>query len=124
MKNENVRQGIHFDLDTKALEKYYTSDSWRNAYEVVRNFFKQNEIEHEQGSGYHSKNPMSRFDVINIIDAMIIQYPWLSKCVRVCTIADVPVAYDITHMFDNNVDIPTREELKLLNKSSKSKIKS
>lgn len=30
------RKQIAFDLDTKALEKYYPTDSWQNAYEIIK----------------------------------------------------------------------------------------
>lgn len=31
-----IRKQIAFDLDTKALEKYYPSDSWQNAYDIIK----------------------------------------------------------------------------------------
>jgi virulence-associated protein VapD len=99
-----VRQGIHFDMNTKALKKHYPKDNWRRAYDDVRSFFESNGFEHEQGSGYHSKEEMTQPDALKIIDKMILTYPWLNQCVRICTIADVPVMFDISYMFEKEED--------------------
>ena len=112
MTSGDVRQGIHFDLDTAALKKYYPKQSWRMAYDDVRSFLESNGFEHEQGSGYHSKEPMIQSDAMGIIDDMLAKYPWLHKCVRVGTIADVPITYDLTPLFDKDADIPERSEEK------------
>jgi virulence-associated protein VapD len=98
-----VRQGIHFDMDTKALKKYYPKPSWRNAYDDVCKFLEANGFEHEQGSGYHSKSEMLQPEALRIIAKMLKKYPWLNKCVKVCTIADVPTTYDISHLFNKAV---------------------
>ena len=37
-----TRKQIAFDLDTKALETYYPSESWNNAYEVIKRHMLKN----------------------------------------------------------------------------------
>jgi virulence-associated protein VapD len=64
------KQSIHFDLDTKELERYYPKDAWRNAYKDIRNFMRDNGFEHEQGSGYRSQHPMLRPKVIALLNVM------------------------------------------------------
>ncbi len=110
--SEGVRQGIHFDMDTKALEIYYPKVSWRLAYDDVRTYLKKNGFEHEQGSGYRSAQPMTQAEAVSILDKMIDVFPWLHKCIRVCTVADVPITYDLSSMFDKSADIPTRDREK------------
>lgn len=102
-------KGINFDLDTKALQKYYPSESWRNAYSDVRSFLQRNGFEHIQGSGYHSEKPMSEFEAMKIIYEMKDKYKWLNKCVSVCTISDVPMTYDISAVFDKNAEIDLKK---------------
>jgi virulence-associated protein VapD len=97
-----VRQGIHFDMDTKALKKYYPADNWRKAYDDVRRYFEKNGFIHEQGSGYHSEKPMLQPKALRVVKSMIKAHPWLNKCVRICTIADVPATFDISYMFDKD----------------------
>jgi virulence-associated protein VapD len=109
MDKTEIRQGIHFDMDTKALEKYYPKPSWRKSYDDVCKFLEENGFEHEQGSGYHSILPMKRATAVRIIRKMIKKHSWLNKCMNVCTIADVPVTYDITHLFNKNADVPGRK---------------
>ncbi len=78
------------------------------AYDDVKVFLTGKGFEHEQGSGYHSIFPMLQSDAIDIVTEMLDIYPWLHKCVRICTIADVPVTYDLTPLFDKEVNIPAR----------------
>ncbi|MCD7765024.1 MAG: hypothetical protein LUH53_00680 [Lachnospiraceae bacterium] len=94
------RKGINFDLDTAALKRYYPGGDWHNAYNDVRQYFENHDFEHIQGSGYHSVKAMSEAKAMAVIYQMTKQFPWLNYCVAVCTIADVPVLYDITHVFE------------------------
>lgn len=59
---DNSRKQIAFDLDTKALEKYYPAKSWNNAYEVIKKHMTNNGFEWLQGSVYVSKEPMGKLE--------------------------------------------------------------
>lgn len=93
------KKGINFDLDTEALKKHYTTGDWHNAYYDIRNFFEKNGFEHIQGSGYHSLMTMSEANAMAVIYQMTKKFPWINYCVKVCTIADVPETFDISHVF-------------------------
>jgi len=108
---DGVRQGIHFDMDTIALEKYYPKAAWRAAYDDVKGFLGKNGFEHEQGSGYHSVKPMTQADAVIVLGKMLDAYPWLHKCVKICTVADVPATFDVTNLFDKNTAIPERSDM-------------
>ena len=56
----NSRKQVTFDLDTKALEKYYPSKSWHNAYEVIKKHMIKNGFEWLQESVYITKKPVSQ----------------------------------------------------------------
>ena len=43
--------------------------------------------------------PMSEPDVMTIVYRMTKRFPWINYCVSVCTLADVPEAFDISHVF-------------------------
>ena len=94
------RKGINFDLDTEALKQHYPKGDWHNAYTDVRNFFRRNGFEHIQGSGYHSIEAMSEAKAMAVIYDMTKELPWLNYCVNICTIADVPELYNISHVFE------------------------
>ena len=103
--DDKQQKGIYFDLDSKLLERYYPKKDWHNAYKDVRLFLEKEGFEHIQGSGYHSKDPLSEVKVMAIIHRMIKAMPWLEQCVNVCTISDVPITTDITHVFRRTKDI-------------------
>ena len=54
------RKCLAFDMDTKALQKYYKDDNWRNAYNDIGAFFAQKDFTREQGSVYDSKYAMDK----------------------------------------------------------------
>lgn len=97
--DNSLRKGINFDLDTAALQKHYPKKDWHNAYYDVRSNFEKNGFEHIQGSGYHSVKPMSEAKAMKVIYQMTKEFPWLNFCVSICTIADVPELFDISHVF-------------------------
>lgn len=106
------KKGINFDLDTEALKVHYPKGNWNNAYYDVRSFFESHGFEHIQGSGYHSKEPLSELEAMSVIYQMARKFHWLNYCVSVCTIADVPETFDIAHVF-------AREAERLEQKKSK-----
>lgn len=79
---ESSRKQIAFDLDTKALEKYYPSKSWNNAYEVIKNHMLKNDFKWLQGSVYISEKPMEPAAVTLILTLLVKQNPWLNLCMR------------------------------------------
>ena len=109
MISSDVRQGIHFDMDTKALAIYYPKVSWRAAYDDVRAYLRSRGFEHEQGSGYHSILPMTQAEAVIILADMRAEFPWLNKCIKICTVADVPTTFDFSNLFDKDADVPERD---------------
>ena len=107
-----TRKQITFDLDTKALQKYYPSDSWRNAYEVIKRHMKQNGFAWLQGSSYASEKPMSHVRVQNILNDLIKKNPWLNKCMRDCRESNIGKEHNLNFMFDKEALVATREETK------------
>ena len=65
-----TRKQIAFDLDTKALETYYPSESWNNAYEVIKRHMLKNGFSWLQGSVYVSKKQVTSAEVTNILDEL------------------------------------------------------
>lgn len=61
-------------MDTKALQKYYKDDNWRNAYNDIGAYLNKQDFTHEQGSVYDSKNPMSKTELTLIINSLFKQF--------------------------------------------------
>ena len=81
---ENVRKQITFDLDTKALEKYYPTENWHNAYEIIKRHMLKNNFEWIQGSVYISKISLTTAEITDLLVDLVITNPWLNLCMRDC----------------------------------------
>lgn len=95
----NGKKEIAFDLDTKMLQRYYPGRDWRAAYKDIRRFMSENDFEWRQGSVYVSQKSKTFFDVNNMLDDLSFQQPWLSLCVRDCTVTNVGRMHDQTYLF-------------------------
>ncbi len=114
---KNYKQ-IAFDLDTKELEQYYPTDNWRNAYKDIKVFMKKNNFDWQQGSVYISKEKLTSVDITLLLESLIRQNPWLNKCMRDCRETNIGQTHNRNSLFNENIDIPTREELKSQEKQS------
>ena len=108
----DTRKQIAFDLDTNALKIYYPSESWNNAYEVIRNHMTANGFRWLQGSVYVSDKPMKPYRVTRVLDELARKNPWLNVCMRDCRETNIGREHDINNIFDKTAEVPTRAELK------------
>lgn len=81
MNGKKEFYAISFDLEQKALDKFYQK-SRRSAYRELGNFFHQNGYEHMEGSVYHSEEYQEPFEFYNMIKEMNTQLPWVKDCVK------------------------------------------
>jgi len=104
-----TRKQISFDLDTKALEIYYPSDSWNNAYDIIKRHMEKNGFSWIQGSVYVSDRTMSTVKVTQILRGLIKKNPWLNLCMRDCRETNIGKEHSKNHIFDKNADVPARK---------------
>lgn len=96
MKNTGrMRRAINFDLHGKSLEKYFSKSNPNDAYRVLGKFFHDNGFEHRQGLGYVSKEPLTKAEVIRIIDKLDGQFSWLKKCISCMDVTNIGKTYDM-----------------------------
>lgn len=107
----NSRKQVTFDLDTKALEKYYPSDSWRNAYEVIKTHMKNNGFSWVQGSAYVSDKAISSTKVAAVLQELVNKNSWLNICMRDCRETNIGKEHSRNILFDKSANVPTRAEL-------------
>lgn len=105
----NGRKQIAFDLDTKALEKYYPTKSWHNAYDVIKRHMVNNGFDWLQGSVYVSKEAISSVRVTRILRNLAKQNPWLNLCMRDCRETNIGKEHSKNYVFDKDMDVPVRE---------------
>lgn len=79
---KSTRKQIVFDIDTKVAREILGESKYREIYKNIEKCMKENGFEHIQGSGYTSKIPISKIEVVNVISELLDDYPYLSKCVR------------------------------------------
>ena len=104
----DTRKQIAFDLDTKALKKYYPSKSWHGAYDVIKRHMTANGFYWLQGSVYVSERPMRPFHVTRIVNDLVNKNMWLNACMRDCRETNVGTNYDINKLFDREVNLQPR----------------
>ena len=80
------------------MKIHYTEGDWRNAYHDVRNFLRKMALNISRAQGYHTICRCVRADVMTIVYRMT-KISVVNYCVSVCTLADVPEAFDISHVF-------------------------
>lgn len=106
-----TRKQIAFDLDTNALKTYYPTESWNNAYDVIRRHMEKNGFRWLQGSVYVSNELIPSYRVAHILNALCKNNPWMNMCMRDCRETNIGKEHDRTYFFNKNAKIPTREEL-------------
>lgn len=104
----STRKQIAFDLDTKALETYYPTKNWHNAYEIIKNHMLKNGFEWLQGSVYVSVKAVSSAKMTNILLSLVENNPWLNLCMRDCRETNIGKEHSKNHIFDKSVDVPIR----------------
>lgn len=101
----NTRKQIVFDLDTNALKIYYPSDSWNNAYAIIRKHMQAHGFQWLQGSVYVSAKPMKPYHVTRTLAELVENNPWLNVCMRDCRATNIGNEYSQNYLFDKNADI-------------------
>lgn len=94
--SEKKLKSIAFDLDTKALQEYYTKGDWHNAYNDIGSFLHKHHFEHTQGSVYDSKTKFSDDELGVLILKMSDTLTWLPQCVKSIRGYDQPAMIDYT----------------------------
>lgn len=105
------RKQVAFDLDTDALKIYYPSESWNNAYDIIKRHMTNNGFNWLQGSVYVSQKPITSAEVTNILDELVQKNPWLNVCMRDCRETNIGREHNKNHIFNKDVKVLTREEM-------------
>jgi virulence-associated protein VapD len=92
MQGLESQKCIMFDLNineikTAIIEGEAKFKSYTTAYNKIRRYLEKGGFEHEQGSGYTSKSPMSVEDVQNVFFTLGEKNTWLSTCMTKCRLS-------------------------------------
>lgn len=105
----NGRKQVTFDLDTGALKTYYPSESWNNAYDVIKRHMTNSGFDWLQGSVYVSRKPITSAEVTDILDELVFKNPWINVCMRDCRETNIGREHNKNHIFNKEAKIPARE---------------
>ena len=90
--DDRARKAINFDLDTNEMRKVFKR--YTDGYYLIRKTFKKLGFEHEQGSGYISKEGITDVAVERVIRTIVKENPWLLKCVKKFKITEPAILYE------------------------------
>ena len=91
-------RAVNFDLNIGELQKHFSKSNPKGAYKEIKRFMESNGFEHRQWSGYCSKEPMSNFDIIYLVDSMYEKMTWLDSCAERMNVTTIDSVYDIKAM--------------------------
>ena len=72
---------ISFDLKQEDLSKHYPSDSYKNAYNDIKNFLATRGFSRQQGSVYFGDETVNAVKTVMAVNQMSQSFPWLKQCV-------------------------------------------
>ena len=101
-------KAINFDLSVHELEKYYPD--YRQAYHDINIFFKKQGFEHRQGSGYVSKKKLTQADIIDLLDVMNTELPWMSDCVTKIDATNIGAQHDLKDLL-RDIAVASEEDI-------------
>jgi len=101
-------KAINFDLSVHELEKF--CQDYRKAYYDVKKFFLRQGFEHRQGSGYVSQKKLAQADIIDLLDLMNTELPWMSDCVTKIDVTNIGAQHDLKDML-REMSVASEEEL-------------
>ena len=112
---------IAFDMNTKALQKYYKDNNWRNAYNDIGLFLDKQGFTHEQGSVYDSKDSISNNELTLIINSLFKRFKWFPLCVKSIRGYERPEVVDYTPQAKDYIDKDYIELISIAKKVTKRK---
>lgn len=105
------RKALNFDLDTKALKKYYGKKNYRQAYTDIKSFMENEGFKHRQWSGYVSRDKIAVTDMNMLIKKMKITFPWLKKCVKRFDVTDIGKQHDLTYIITGKSNAEVKKKV-------------
>lgn len=87
------RKVIDFDLDTNEMKRLGV---YSDGYRRLGASLQKQGFTHRQGSGYVSKSRLNNAQVVDAIERIALENPWLEECVKKMDVSDVGRLYDVT----------------------------
>lgn len=95
------RKAINFDLNTNEMKQL---GIYPDGYRQLGKSFEKQGFLHRQGSGYISKTKISNSQVIDAIERITEENPWLADCVNKIDVTDIGRQHDLTFIVKRFAD--------------------
>jgi len=99
---QKSRKLLAFDLKQDNLKKHYPKPKftlnpqyYKKAYSDIKSFFKNENWEHNQGSGYISNDDLTTVDITDMLNKMVRAMPWIGACIYKCSIGNIADLEDV-----------------------------
>ena len=94
------RKQLSFDIDTKVAKAILGKSNYIKAYTDIRTFMEKEGWQHIEGSVYMSNNPLSTTQVMYLLDDLVWEHPYLTKCFREIHQADISKVHSLSKQFE------------------------
>jgi virulence-associated protein VapD len=95
-------RSINFDYKTQMLKLQFGENNTSKAYRLTREFMENNGFKHRQYSGYMSNIPMSNSEVLDFVEKMYQELPWLERCAERIDVAIIGTTFDAIEMHNQD----------------------
>lgn len=106
------RKQITFDLNQEALRQWYPHREpvgdpqyYKRAYKDIQRFMSGNGFERRQRSVYVSTEELTTLDIVNLMQQMSGQLPWLGRCAEQIDATDIGVQHSLLGLLKGNSQI-------------------
>lgn len=123
IKDGSNRKQITFDLSQKALAKNYPKSKitinpkfYKKAYKDISQFMKVNGFEHRQYSVYTSKDCLTTYDIVDLMEKLSKEFPWLYFCVNEIDVTDIGEQHSVKEILG---EFSQQEEISIVKRRGK-----
>ena len=117
------RKVFAFDLSIEKLKEYYSENNPKKAYRDIALFFYKNGFEHDQYSGYVSKECLTNAQALLIARKLKEEFNWINKVATSFRISDANEAlFDIMKYYDSMDEILHKKVVNKQNNRDKNHI--
>lgn len=107
-----TRKQITFDLNQEALRQWYPHREsigdpqyYKRAYKDIQRFMSENGFERRQRSVYVSMEELTTLDIVDLMQQMSGQLPWLGRCAEQIDATDIGVQHSLLGLLCGNSQI-------------------
>lgn len=70
------------------------------AYADIKNYLLKRHFNHEQWFGYHSMKKMTDLEIFDLVQEMVVQMPWFSKCINHFAVTNVGTNHNLLDILE------------------------